>query len=210
MKADLYASDGSKKGTVALPKEIFGAEVNMGLMHDALVRQWGNARSNTVATKTKTEVAGGGRKPWRQKGTGRARQGSIRSAQWRGGGVIFGPTQERNFEIRMPKKMRRKALFSALSVKASESAIIALEAFDSQTPKTKLFAELLTKLGCNRRTLVVIASSDVVIKKSISNLERVKMISAHYLNIEDIMSADRIVFLQDAIAKAEEIFVKQS
>lgn len=210
MKADLYASNGSKKGTVDLPKTIFGIEANMGLMHDALVRQWGNARKNIVGTKTKTQVAGGGRKPWRQKGTGRARQGSIRSAQWRGGGVIFGPTNDRNFETRMPKKMRRKALFSALSVKANDKAIIALEAFDSKEPKTKLFAELLGKLGCDRRTLVVIAGSDPIIKKSTDNLEFVKTITAQYLNIQDIMTADRIVFLQDAIGKTEEIFAKQS
>ncbi len=210
MNVDLYASDGSKKGTVTLPKELFEVEVNMGLMHDALVRQWGNARANVVATKTKTQVAGGGRKPWRQKGTGRARQGSIRSAQWRGGGVIFGPTNERNLSKNMPKKMRRKALFSALTTKANDKAIIALEAFGSTDPKTKLFAELLGKMGCDRRTIIVVPSTDHVIQKSTRNLPYVKTITAQYLNVVDIMSADRIVFLQDAITRAQEIFAAES
>jgi len=210
MKANLYTSDGTQKGTIALPKALFGVEVNTGLLHDALLRQWGHARANTASVKSKTEVAGGGRKPWKQKGTGRARQGSIRSAQWRGGGVIFGPTTERNYLSKMPKKMRRKALFGALSSKAVDNAIIAWEGFASAEPKTKTFAELLGKMGCERKTLVVIAERNPVVSKSARNLGSVKLISAQYLNIEDIMNADHIVFFQDAIVKAEEIFAPKA
>jgi large subunit ribosomal protein L4 len=206
MKADLYTSEGAKNGTVDLPAAIFGIKANVGLMHEALQRQLALGRANTASVKTKTEVAGGGRKPWRQKGTGRARQGSIRSAQWRGGGVIFGPTTERNYEMRMPKKMRRKALFSALSVKAEDKSIIALEAFASEVPKTKAFAGLLAKMECSRRTLVVISANDPVLQRSSRNLPGVKTILAQYLNIHDILSADRVVFLKDAISKTEEIF----
>ncbi len=206
MKIDLYSSDGAKKGTVSLPKEIFEADITVGLMHEAALRQQGNARIPTASVKTKSEVRGGGRKPWRQKGTGRARQGSIRSAQWRGGGIIFGPKPNRNFAKDMPKKMRRKALFSALSSKAKEKGISALEAFNSQEPKTKILSELLGKIGCTGKTLVVIPARNGVIEKSAQNIPEVKVIFAQYLNIIDILSADKVLFLQDAIDKTKEIF----
>jgi len=209
MKVDLFAFDGEKKGSVSLPKEIFGMEVNEGLMHEALLRQRSNARIDTAFTKTKTEVRGGGRKPWKQKGTGRARQGSIRSAQWRGGGVIFGPRADRNYERQMPKKMRRKALLSALSVVAKGERIVALESFDATAPKTKAALNILTKMGDARRTLVVTSGRHEVLEKSFRNLQNVKTIFANYLNIVDLLSADRIIFLTDAIAKTEEIFGKK-
>ncbi len=209
MKVDLFTSDGEKKGSIALPKDIFGIEINEGLMHEALLRQRSNARIDTAFTKTKTEVRGGGRKPWKQKGTGRARQGSIRSAQWRGGGVIFGPRGDRNYERQMPKKMRRKALLSALSVVAKDNRIVALESFDAQIPKTKSALNILSKMGDVRRTLIVTSGRSEVLEKSFRNIQNVKTLFANYLNIADLLSADRIVFLSDAIVKTEEIFGKK-
>ncbi len=206
MKIDLYTTDGSKKGSITLPKEIFEADIAIGLMHDALLRQQGNGRVSTASAKTRSEVAGGGRKPWKQKGTGRARQGSIRSAQWRGGGIIFGPTPNRNFGKEMPKKMRRKALLGALSAKAKAKGISALEGFSAKEPKTKDFSQLLQKIGCTGKTLVVTAGRDTILEKSANNIQEVKTIFAQYLNIADILSADRILFLEDAIEKTKEIF----
>ena len=209
MKVDLFTFDGEKKGTVSLPKEIFEIEANEGLMHEALLRQRSNARIDTAFTKTRTEVRGGGRKPWKQKGTGRARQGSIRSPQWRGGGVVFGPRADRNYEKQMPKKMRRKALLSALSVVAKGKRIVALESFDAETPKTKSAVHLLSQIGDARRTLIVTSGRHEVLEKSFRNLQNVKTLFANYLNIADLLSADRIIFLTDALAKTEEIFGKK-
>jgi large subunit ribosomal protein L4 len=206
MKIDVYTSDGAKKGTKTLPAELFGVEINVGLMHDAATRQQANSRVVTAATKTRSNVKGGGAKPWRQKGTGRARQGSIRSAQWRGGGVIFGPDQDRNYSKQMPKKMRRKALLSALSARANDKIIAGLESFENDTPKTKMIADLFQKIGYGRNVLIVIGSSNPMLEKSVRNLQNVKLIRANYLNIVDIMSADHILFVADALEKAQEIF----
>jgi len=206
MKAPLFDNKGVKKGDISLPKEIFEVEISEGLIHEALLRQRGNARISTAAVKTRSQVKGGGRKPWRQKGTGRARQGSIRSAQWKGGGVIFGPTVDRNYSKNMPKKMRRKALLSALSAKAKEKSICALEAFESDAPKTKQFAALLGAMGCDGRVLVVLPSRDDILEKSARNIPGVKTIFAQYLNISDMISAKHIVFLQAAIEKTKDIF----
>lgn len=210
MKIDLYASDGTKKGSVDLPKDIFEIEVNEGLIHEALIRQQANARIDTAFSKTRAEVRGGGKKPWRQKGTGRARQGTIRAGQWTGGGVIFGPRGNRNYEKQMPKKMRRKALLSALSAKAAAKSIIALESFESKEPKTKLLADLLKKMESDRRVLIVEANRNYVLEKSARNIPGVKTLFAQYLNIEDLLRADRVIFLQDAVAKTEEIFGTKS
>lgn len=203
-KIPLFDSKGAKKGDITLPKEIFETEISEGLIHEALLRQQGNARISTAAIKTKSDVRGGGRKPWRQKGTGRARQGSIRSAQWRGGGVIFGPNVDRNYSKLMPKKMRRKALFSVLSSCAAN--MIALESFDEKTPKTKALHELLGKMGCVGKILIVEPGRNEILEKSAKNIPGVKTIFAQYLNIADILSAKHIVFLKEAIDKTQTIF----
>jgi large subunit ribosomal protein L4 len=206
MNADIFSSDGTKKGTIELPKSIFEVSAASGLMHEALLRQHGNARVSSASVKTRSQVKGGGKKPWRQKGTGRARQGSIRSAQWKGGGVIFGPTDNRNFSKNMPKKMRRKAMLGALSTKAQSKDIVVLESFAETTPKTKSFSELIQKIGCNGKTLVVLSGRNEIIEKSSRNVPGVKSLFAQYLNIQDILTANTILFLQDAVEKTSEIF----
>ena len=206
MQVDIYTLDGAKKSKVTLPKALFEQEVNGGLIHLALQRQLGNSRTDTAYTKTKGEVRGGGRKPWNQKGTGRARTGTIRNPHWRGGGVTFGPRAERNFSKRLPQKMRRTALLSALSAKAQDKAIFALEKFTEKTPKTKLIANLLIKMGDAKRTLIISDTVNINLQKSSNNLLKVKTITAQYLNIYDIINADRIIFLKDAFKVAEDIF----
>lgn len=209
MKAPLYNQDGKQKGTIDLPKEIFEVEASEGLIHEAVVRHLSNNRKNIAKTKTKAEVSGGGRKPWKQKGTGRARQGSIRSPQWRGGGVVFGPTGEENYTKNMPKKMRRKALFGALSQKAKNEQIIVLEKFELDKPKTKSFLELIQSLPLSKNTLVVIAKKDLIIEKSASNIKSIKTLMVNFLNVHDILKFDRILFLEDSISKAQEIFISE-
>jgi len=209
MKIDVFALDGTKTGNLELSKDLFETKIHEALMHEAVVRQHANARAATAKTKTRSEVKGGGRKPWKQKGTGRARQGSIRSAQWRGGGIIFGPRGTQNFEKQMPKKMRRKALLSALTVVAKEKKIAALEDFSEKTPKTKIAANFLKKIGADRRTLIVIADRNEILEKSFRNLQNVKTIFANYLNVVDLLSATKVVFLKDALLKTETLFGKK-
>ncbi|MBD3330400.1 50S ribosomal protein L4 [Candidatus Peregrinibacteria bacterium] len=208
MKVDLYTQSGEKNGSLTLPKEIFEVKYNEDLIHQALIRQLANKRVAIAHTKTKGEVRGGGRKPFRQKGTGRARQGSIRSPHMKGGGVTFGPRNDRNFCKNMPKKQRRAALFSALSYKAKNNAIIGLEGFNADAPKTKEFNEMLKKLPIERNTLIVIPEKNAVIQKSSSNLPNAKTILAPYLNIHDLQKYRTIVIFKDAVDKLKETFLK--
>ena len=209
MKVDLYTQTGEKKGQVELKKEFFEVPYNEDLIHQALVRQHANKRVAIAHTKTRGEVRGGGRKPFRQKGTGSARQGSRRTPNLRGGGVVFGPRKDRNFVVDMPKKQRRKALFSALSAKARNNQIIALESYEGEI-KTKRFAELLKKLPIDRNVLVVIPEKNEVIQKSTSNLANAKTIMINYLNIADLQKYRKVLFLKDALPKMEEIFKSTS
>lgn len=208
MKLDLYNQKGEKKGTVEAPKEFFEIEFKQGLVHTALVRQEANRRPGIYAhTKTKGEIRGGGRKPHPQKHTGRARQGTIRSPQMRGGGITFGPRNVRNFKKMMPKKMRRLALFSALSEKARGNEIFALDEYKSETAKTKTFAQMIKMLPIPRgEALFVIATRDEILEKSARNLPKVKTILVNYLNIGDLRKFDRVVFLENALEKMKEIF----
>ena len=207
MKVDLYKQSGEKSGSLELPKEIFEVEYNEELIHQALVRQLANKRVAIAHTKTRGEVRGGGRKPFRQKGTGNARQGSTRSPNLRGGGVIFGPRNNRNFSKDMPKKQRRKALFSALSEKARNNEVIGLESYDAKEPKTKDFATMLGKLPVERNALVVIPEKNIVIQKSSNNVANAKTILASYLNIHDLQKYKKVIFLKDSISKLEELFL---
>jgi len=207
MKVDLYKQSGEKSGTLDLPKEIFEIPFNEELIHQALVRQLANKRVAIAHTKTRAEVRGGGRKPFRQKGTGNARQGTIRSPLLRGGGIVFGPRNNRNFAKDMPKKQRRKALFSALSEKARNNEIIGLEAYEAKEAKTKDFAAMLKKLPIERNALVVIPEKNTIIQKSSSNLANAKTILASYLNIHDLQKYKKIIFLKDSITKLEEVFL---
>lgn len=210
MKVDLYAQTGDKTGTVELPKEIFEVPFNKDLVHQALIRQLANGRTPTAHTKTKGNVRGGGRKPYKQKGTGQARQGSIRAPQWRGGGTIFGPLNNRNFTRAMPKKQRRKALFCALSEKARSNEIIALEEYTAKEARTKLFAEMLKKLPIKKDVLVVIPEKNETIQRSGRNISSAKVILASYLNIQDLQRYEKVLLLKETINKLKELFLEKS
>jgi large subunit ribosomal protein L4 len=207
MKVDLYTQAGEKNGTLELPKEIFEEAYNPDLIHQALVRQLANGRVAIAHTKTRGEIRGGGRKPFRQKGTGNARQGTIRAPHMRGGGVVFGPRNDRNFHKDMPKKQRRKALFSALSEKARKDEIIGLEEYKEKEAKTKTFAAMIKKLPIERNVLVVIAGKDQIIQDSSSNLPNVKTIHANYLNIHDLQKYKKVLILKEAVDKLKETFL---
>jgi large subunit ribosomal protein L4 len=195
MEVDVLNMEGKKVRTVELPARIFEAPINVDLMHQAYVRQMANARLGTHKTKTRGEVSGGGRKPWRQKGTGRARQGSTRSPQWVGGGKVHTP-QPRDYTLKMPRKMRRAALRSALSAKAAENEILVVEDFSLAEPKTRLMAKALNGLVGDASVLILIpdknGSFDVV-TRSANNLPDVKLLLASYLNIRDLLSHDKVI-----------------
>ncbi len=207
MKVDLYKQSGEKNGSLDLPKEIFEIPLNEDLIHQALLRQLANKRVAIAHTKTRGEVRGGGRKPFRQKGTGNARQGSTRSPNLRGGGVVFGPRNNRNFEKDMPKKQRRKALFSALSEKARNNEVIGLEAYESKEIKSKDFAAMLKNLKIDRNALIVIPEKNEVIQKSSSNLANAKTILANYINIHDLQKYKKVIILKESVSKMEEVFL---
>lgn len=195
MQVDVLNIEGKKVKTVELSPAIFEAPINVDLMHQAFVRQMANARLGTHDTKTRNEVAGGGRKPWRQKGTGRARQGSIRAAQWKGGGRIHTP-HPRSYEKGMPRKMRRAALRSALSVKASENSIVIVDELALPDVKTRVMAGVLNNLVGQDTALVVIpekASFEEVIRTS-NNLPGTKVLLANYINIRDLLKYQKVVF----------------
>ena len=201
MKVDVLNMEGQKVKEVELPAAIFEAPINVDLMHQAYIRQMANARLGTHDTKVRGEVAGGGRKPWKQKGTGRARQGSIRAAQWVGGGRIHTP-HPRKYTQRMPLKMRRAALRSALSVKAAQAGIVVVENLSLPEPKTRLMAKALHSLAGGAKTLVLIpeqsASYDAVIRAT-NNIASAKVLMAGYLNIRDLLGYDKIVMPEQAI-----------
>ena len=195
MKVDVLNMDGKKVKQVELPAAIFEAPISVDLMHQAYLRQMANARLGTHDTKLRGEVRGGGKKPWKQKGTGRARQGSTRAAQWVGGGRIFTP-HPRKYTQRMPLKMRRAALRSALSAKASDANIVVVDDLVLTEPKTKLMAQALNRLVGEASALVVIpeksASYDVVVR-STNNIPDAKVLMAGYLNIRDILGFDKVI-----------------
>jgi len=202
MKAPLYSQAGDKLKEIELSKEIFEVPFNKDLVHQALVYQLANARQVSAHTKTKGEVSGRGMKPYKQKHTGRARQGSTRNPHMRGGGVSFGPNSDRNFELRMPRKQRRKALYCALSEKARESNILILEKYDAQ-PKTKIFAELLKKLPVKRDVLIVAEAKEQSLYLPTRNLGNAKTILVNYLNIRDLQKFDTVLFMEKALKKLE-------
>jgi large subunit ribosomal protein L4 len=204
MQVPVYNMQGEQISETDLRDDIFDVPVNVGLMHQALVRQLANARLGTHKTKTRGEVIGGGRKPWRQKGTGRARQGSIRSPQWRGGGTVFGPTP-RSYRQKMPRKMRRQALRSALSVKASESQLKVLDTLEMNEPKTKQVLEILRNLDVDTTALLLLPGRDEMILRSVRNLPQVRTLVAQYLNVRDLLKYDYVVIPLDSLAVIEGI-----
>ena len=205
MQVQVMNVAGEKVGEAELADMIFAAPVNKPLMHQALVRQLANARLGTHKTKGRSEVAGGGRKPWKQKGTGRARQGSTRAAQWRGGGIIFGPTP-RSYEQRMPRQMRRAAIRSALTTKAVSDKIVVLDALTMSAPKTREMAEILQKLAVDSSVLILMPADDWAVERSAGNLPDVKILRAHYLNVRDLLNYDYLVIPQAALPVIEQIW----
>jgi large subunit ribosomal protein L4 len=202
MKIDVYTLQGKKTSeTAELPAEIFEAPVNVDLMHQAYVRQMANARLGTHSTKGRSEVRGGGRKPWRQKGTGRARQGSIRAAQWVGGGKVHTP-KPRSYNKDMPKKMRREALRSALSVKAAENEIVVVDELKVNNLKTSEMDKALKKLVGDGSALILLAQKgeeEIKVSKATNNLPYAKTLLASYLNIRDLLGYDKIVLPLNAL-----------
>jgi large subunit ribosomal protein L4 len=192
MQVPVYNMQGEQVGDAELRTDIFEVPVNQAVMHQALLRQLANARLGTHKAKTRTEVSGGGRKPWRQKGTGRARQGSIRAPHWRGGGTVFGPTP-RSYSQKMPRKMRRQALRSALSVKAAASQVVLLESLEMAQPKTRQIQGTLHSLGIESSALILLPQRDEVILRSVRNLPEVRTLVAQYLNVRDLLKFDYIL-----------------
>ena len=195
MKVDVFDMEGKKVKQVELPAAVFEAPINVDLMHQAYTRQMANARLGTHKTKTRGEVAGGGRKPWRQKGTGRARQGSTRAVQWKGGGRVHTP-RPRSYEQAMPKKMRRAALRSALSAKAAEAGIVVVDEIALAEPKTRLMANALGKLIGDSSVLVLLSNKDQsydIVMRSADNLAGTKVLLASYLNIRDLLGYDKVI-----------------
>ncbi len=199
--AKVYTAAGKAAGEVVLDPALFGIEPNVPVMHQVVTAQLAAARSGTANTKTRAEVRGGGRKPWRQKGLGRARHGSIRSPQWRGGGVVFGP-KPRDYSQRTPKRMKRLALASALSARAAEEQILVIESFDWDAPKTKNATALLDAVGIDAKALVVVTRSEKVAVKSFRNLQQVNVLQVDQLNTYDVVWADTIVFSAAALEAA--------
>jgi large subunit ribosomal protein L4 len=199
----VYDGEGKETGQLQLPEAVFNAPVNPAVLHQAVLRQQANDRQGTHETKTRGDVSGGGKKPWKQKGTGRARQGSSRAPQWRHGGTVFGP-HPRTYEQKMPRKQRRAALRGALSAKQQAGAVRVVEEIALDEPKTRAVAELFDQLGAGARTLFVIREHDLNLEKSTRNLASVKTILAGNLNPADVLIADTVVFTRTALSEVEE------
>src|SRR5713226_9848749 len=205
LDAPLFDSAGARQGEVRLPKVIFAEKVNTPVMHQAFVRQANNARQGTASTKTREAVSGGGAKPYRQKGTGRARHGSIREPSMKGGAVVFGP-HPRSYAKRMPKQMRRLALRSALSQKALEGQVRVIEAFEFEEPRTKLAADLIEAIGFDDSTLIVLPAPNFVVSRSFENLNGAKVILARNMNIRDLFTHRYLLLAKDSMELLEENF----
>ncbi len=203
-KVAVFNVQGQQVGEMALNDEIFGVEVNEAAIHDTVVMQLANRRQGTVATRTRGLVSGGGRKPWRQKGTGRARHGSIRSPLWVGGGTVFGPTP-RSYKYRIPKKVRRLALKSALSAKVGSGELVVLDSLTLAQPRTREMTGILNNLKVADKALIVIPGKDANVELSARNIPGVKTLSAVNLNVYDILAHDRLVITKEAVAKVEEV-----
>ena len=201
----VLTAKGTKKGSIELSDALFGAPVRTSLIHQAATAQLAGRRTGTADTLTRGEVTGGGRKPWRQKGTGRARQGSRVAPHWRGGGIVFGP-HPRGYQVKVNDKVRRAALRGALSAKAAAGAVLVVEGFDLETIKTRALVERLTAWGVSGRVLLVLAARDEVVERSAANLREARVILADSLNVVDLLEADTIVFTREAVGRAEEVY----
>jgi large subunit ribosomal protein L4 len=207
LQVPLFSATGERNGDVQLPKGLFAEEPNAPVMHQAYVRQLANARQGTASTKTRATVSGGGAKPYRQKGTGRARHGSTREPSMKGGAVVFGP-HPRSYAQRMPKQMRRLALRSALSQKAIDGQVRVIEAFQFEEPRTKQAADLIQAIGFDDSTLIVLAAPNFVVSRSFENLNGAKIILARNLNIRDLFAHTYLLLVKDSLDLLEENFSK--
>ena len=196
---------GKEVGQIELSESVFGIEPNVAVMHELVKNYLANQRQGTQSALTRAEVAGGGRKPWRQKGTGHARQGSIRAPQWRHGGVVFAP-KPRDYRYTVNKKVRRLAMKSAFSSKVIDNQLIVLDSISLEEYKTKVIADMLKDLGSEKRALIVLPEENKQIIASANNLQGVKTATVNTLNVYDILNADKFIVLKDAVSKIEEVY----
>jgi large subunit ribosomal protein L4 len=203
-KVALYNQNGEKIGEIELSDSVFGIEPNKHVLFEAVIMQRASLRQGTHKTKNRAEVSGGGRKPWRQKGTGRARQGSIRAPQWRGGGTVFGPVP-RSYSYKLPKKVRRLAIKSALSSKVLENEIIVLDNLALEAPKTKEMVKILNNLSVDRKALIVTDDVNENVVLSARNIPGVTVVTANGINVLDVLNHDKLVITKAAVEKVEEV-----
>ena len=201
----VYDMTGKKTGSIELSADVFGIEPNVAVMHSAVINYLANQRQGTQSTKTRSEVSGGGRKPWRQKGTGHARQGSTRSPQWTHGGIALGP-KPRSYRFALPKKVRRLALKSAFSSKVMADEMLVLESLSLDEIKTKSIVNMLNALGADRKVLLVLPEKDEKVILSARNIPGVKTALVNTLNVYDILNCDKFIVVKDAVAQLEEVY----
>ncbi|MBQ1405143.1 MAG: 50S ribosomal protein L4 [Oscillospiraceae bacterium] len=205
MKTNVYNMSGAQVGEVELSDVIFGIEPNVSVMHDVVKNHLANCRQGTQSALTRAEVSGGGKKPWRQKGTGRARQGSTRAPQWTHGGIVFAP-KPRDYSYRLNKKVRRLAIKSALSSKAQTNDIVVIDEIKMDEIKTKVFKKFLDAVKVDRKALVITAEANELVVKSARNIEGVEITFANLINVYDVLNANKLVMDKAALAKIEEVF----
>ncbi len=202
----LFKQDGSQNGEVTLNEEIFGIEPNESVVFDAITMQRASLRQGTHAVKNRSAVSGGGKKPWRQKGTGRARQGTIRAPQWRGGGIVFGPTP-RSYSYKLPKKVRRLAIKSVLSEKVASNNFVVVDALNFDAPKTKEFKQVLENLSIDSKVLVVVEPENKFASLSGRNLSNVTVVTSDNVTVLDVAKSDKVLATQTALTHIEEVLV---
>lgn len=204
-KVALFNVNGEQVGDIELSEQVFGIEPNKSVIYDAVIMQRASLRRGTHDVKGRSEVRGGGRKPWKQKGTGRARQGTIRAPQWKGGGVVFGPTP-RSYAYKLPKKVRRLALKSVLSLKVLNDEIVVIDQLNFDAPKTKEMLKVLSNLNISQKALVVGSEEDLNLYLSARNIPGVKFVKATGINVLDLVAHDKLIITKDAVSKVEEVF----
>ena len=205
LKTNVYNMSGAVVGEIELSEAVFGVTPNTAVVHDVVKNHLANKRQGTQSALTRAEVSGGGRKPWRQKGTGRARQGSTRAPQWTHGGIVFAP-KPRDYSYTLNKKAKRLALKSVLSAKASEQNIVVIDEIKMEAPKTAEFAKFLAAVGCDTKTLVVTAAPDMNVVKSGRNIAGCEVTFANVINVYDVINANKLVVDKASLAKIEEVF----
>ena len=204
---NLYNSNGENVGNIALNDKVFDIEINEHVVHEAVTAQLAAKRAGTAKTKTRGEVSGGGRKPWRQKGTGRARHGSIRSPIWVGGGTTFGP-QPRSYEKNIPKKVKKLAVKSVLTDKVKEDSLVVIDGFDLEQPKTKKMVSILDNLNAkDQKVLIVLDNITDNVYKSARNLPGVRVVSSNQVTVYDVLNSDKVIMQEDAVSQVEEVLV---